>query len=127
MSCHDIWVVQRNRPQRRGAAHGTWRSCADVPAGSAGIGGERDGVCAAAQGEPAGPQEQNLSPRLIGTLLHEPVWFGGVLAVFAGFLLQASAVTTAATQMKRLLRQDKQLVSRPIRLALGYWPTRTRR
>ena len=73
------------------------------------------------------PRKQNLSPRLIGTLLHEPVWFGGVLAVFAGFLLQASAVTTAATQMKRLLRQDKQLVSRPIRLALGYWPTRTRR
>jgi drug/metabolite transporter (DMT)-like permease len=38
------------------------------------------------------PRKQNLSPRLIWSLLHEPVWFGGVLAVFAGFLLQASAL-----------------------------------
>jgi protein-S-isoprenylcysteine O-methyltransferase Ste14 len=38
------------------------------------------------------PRDQNLSPRLIWSLLHEPVWFGGVLAVFAGFLLQASAL-----------------------------------
>jgi hypothetical protein len=38
------------------------------------------------------PRKQNLSPRLIWSLLHEPVWFGGVLAVCAGFLLQASAL-----------------------------------
>jgi drug/metabolite transporter (DMT)-like permease len=38
------------------------------------------------------PQRQNLSPRLIWTLAHEPVWFGGVLAVIAGFLLQATAL-----------------------------------
>jgi drug/metabolite transporter (DMT)-like permease len=38
------------------------------------------------------PRRQNLSPRLIWSLLHEPVWFGGVLAVSAGFLLQASAL-----------------------------------
>lgn len=38
------------------------------------------------------PRQQNLSLKLIGTLLHEPVWFGGVLAVTAGFLLQASAL-----------------------------------
>lgn len=38
------------------------------------------------------PQNQNLSPRLIASLVHEPVWFGGVLAVFAGFLLQATAL-----------------------------------
>jgi drug/metabolite transporter (DMT)-like permease len=38
------------------------------------------------------PQNQNLSPRLIWSLLHEPVWFGGVLAVTVGFLLQAAAL-----------------------------------
>ncbi|HWG02276.1 MAG TPA: DMT family transporter [Trebonia sp.] len=38
------------------------------------------------------PQGQNLSPRLIWSLLHEPVWFGGILAVTAGFLLQAAAL-----------------------------------
>jgi drug/metabolite transporter (DMT)-like permease len=38
------------------------------------------------------PRKQNLSPRLIWSLLHEPVWFGGVLAVCAGFLLQAAAL-----------------------------------
>jgi drug/metabolite transporter (DMT)-like permease len=38
------------------------------------------------------PRSQNLSPRLIWSLAHEPVWFGGVLAVFAGFLLQAAAL-----------------------------------
>lgn len=38
------------------------------------------------------PQGQNLSPRLLWSLLHEPVWFGGVLAVTIGFLLQASAL-----------------------------------
>lgn len=39
------------------------------------------------------PQRQNLSLKLIRTLLHEPVWFGGVLAVTAGFLLQATALS----------------------------------
>lgn len=38
------------------------------------------------------PQGENLSPRLIWSLLHEPVWFGGVLAVTIGFLLQAAAL-----------------------------------
>jgi drug/metabolite transporter (DMT)-like permease len=38
------------------------------------------------------PQGQNLSLRLIGSLLHRPVWFGGILAVIAGFLLQAAAL-----------------------------------
>jgi drug/metabolite transporter (DMT)-like permease len=40
------------------------------------------------------PQRQNLSPRLIWSLLHEPVWFGGVLAVTVGFLLQAAALSS---------------------------------
>ncbi|HUN35450.1 MAG TPA: DMT family transporter [Trebonia sp.] len=38
------------------------------------------------------PMGQNLSLRLIRSLLHEPVWFGGVLAVIVGFLLQAAAL-----------------------------------
>jgi drug/metabolite transporter (DMT)-like permease len=38
------------------------------------------------------PQSENLSWKLIRDLLHEPVWFGGVGAVFAGFLFQAAAL-----------------------------------
>jgi len=38
------------------------------------------------------PQGENLSLRLIGSLLHQPVWFGGILAVTVGFLLQAAAL-----------------------------------
>lgn len=38
------------------------------------------------------PQGENLSPRLIWSLLHQPVWFGGILAVTIGFLLQAVAL-----------------------------------
>lgn len=42
------------------------------------------------------PAADNLSLRLIWDLLHEPVWFGGVLAVIAGFLLQATALSRGA-------------------------------
>ena len=38
------------------------------------------------------PKRENLSWRLIRSLLHEPVWFGGILAVTVGFLLQATAL-----------------------------------
>jgi hypothetical protein len=38
------------------------------------------------------PRKQNLSPRLIWSLAHQPTWFGGVLAIFVGFLLQATAL-----------------------------------
>src|SRR5580658_7443000 len=38
------------------------------------------------------PKKQNLSPRLIWSLAHQPTWFGGVLAITAGFLLQAAAL-----------------------------------
>lgn len=38
------------------------------------------------------PKRENLSPRLVWSLLHEPVWFGGMLAVIVGFLLQAAAL-----------------------------------
>jgi drug/metabolite transporter (DMT)-like permease len=38
------------------------------------------------------PQGENLSLRLIRSLLRQPVWFGGILAVTVGFLLQAAAL-----------------------------------
>jgi drug/metabolite transporter (DMT)-like permease len=38
------------------------------------------------------PKRQNLSLKLLRSLLHEPVWFGGMLAVIVGFLLQATAL-----------------------------------
>ncbi len=38
------------------------------------------------------PAEENLTVRLVWHLLHRPVWFGGILAVIAGFLLQAVAL-----------------------------------
>lgn len=38
------------------------------------------------------PRKQNLSPRLIWSLAHQPAWFGGVFAITAGFLLQAAAL-----------------------------------
>jgi drug/metabolite transporter (DMT)-like permease len=40
------------------------------------------------------PQRENMSLRQIWTLLHQPIWFGGILAITAGFLLQASALGT---------------------------------
>lgn len=40
------------------------------------------------------PRNENLSWKLIWSLLHEPVWFGGVLMVIVGFLLQATALGT---------------------------------
>jgi drug/metabolite transporter (DMT)-like permease len=38
------------------------------------------------------PQGENLRVQLIWSLLHQPVWFGGILAVTVGFLLQAGAL-----------------------------------
>ena len=38
------------------------------------------------------PRSQNLSWRLIWSLVHQPVWFGGILAICIGFLLQATAL-----------------------------------
>jgi drug/metabolite transporter (DMT)-like permease len=40
------------------------------------------------------PQNENMSLRQIWTLLHQPVWFGGIAAITVGFLLQASALGT---------------------------------
>lgn len=38
------------------------------------------------------PQKENMSLRQIRDLLRQPVWFGGIAAITAGFLLQASAL-----------------------------------
>jgi drug/metabolite transporter (DMT)-like permease len=38
------------------------------------------------------PQDENMSARQIWVLLHQPVWFFGILAITAGFLLQATAL-----------------------------------
>jgi drug/metabolite transporter (DMT)-like permease len=38
------------------------------------------------------PQQDNMSWKLIRDLLHKPVWFGGILAITIGFLLQATAL-----------------------------------
>ncbi|HET6634898.1 MAG TPA: DMT family transporter [Streptomyces sp.] len=38
------------------------------------------------------PVSENLSLRLMWHLLHRPAWFGGILSVIAGFLLQAVAL-----------------------------------
>ncbi len=40
------------------------------------------------------PQSENMSLRQIWHLLQQPVWFGGIAAITAGFLLQASALGT---------------------------------
>jgi len=40
--------------------------------------------------------EDNLSLRLIGDLLRNPIWFAGILGVIAGFLLQAAALSNGA-------------------------------
>jgi drug/metabolite transporter (DMT)-like permease len=40
------------------------------------------------------PRKQNLSWKLIRSLARKPVWFGGILAITAGFLLQATALGT---------------------------------
>jgi drug/metabolite transporter (DMT)-like permease len=38
------------------------------------------------------PQDENMSLQQIKVLLHQPVWFFGILAITAGFLLQATAL-----------------------------------
>ena len=38
------------------------------------------------------PRQENLSWKLIWSLVHEPVWFGGILVIIVGFLLQATAL-----------------------------------
>lgn len=42
------------------------------------------------------PTADNLSWRLIVDLLHDPIWFLGIIGIIAGFLLQAAALSTGA-------------------------------
>ncbi|HUO37805.1 MAG TPA: DMT family transporter [Mycobacterium sp.] len=42
------------------------------------------------------PAAHNLSPRLILDLLHDRLWFLGILGIIAGFLLQAAALSVGA-------------------------------
>jgi hypothetical protein len=38
------------------------------------------------------PESESHNWRLVWSLLHRPIWFGGVAAIIAGFLLQAVAL-----------------------------------
>ena len=68
------------------------------------------------------PQRENMSLRQIWLLLHQPVWFGGILAIAAGFLLQASALGTG-----RLSVVEPVLVLElPFALLVGSWLFRQR-
>ncbi|HEY0933439.1 MAG TPA: DMT family transporter [Trebonia sp.] len=45
------------------------------------------------------PQRENMSLRQIWDLLHMPVWFGGIAAITAGFLLQATALGSGSLSL----------------------------
>lgn len=63
------------------------------------------------------PRSENLTLRLIWSLMHEPVWFGGILAIIAGFLLQASALSSG-----QLATVEPLLVAElPFTLILAAW------
>jgi drug/metabolite transporter (DMT)-like permease len=68
------------------------------------------------------PRKQNLSLRLIRSLLREPVWFGGVLAVFVGFLLQAAALSTGELAVV----EPVLVLELPATLILASWVFRSR-
>jgi drug/metabolite transporter (DMT)-like permease len=63
------------------------------------------------------PQSENLSWKLIRSLLHEPVWFGGVLMVTVGFLLQATALGTGQLAVV----QPILVLDLPATLILASW------
>jgi drug/metabolite transporter (DMT)-like permease len=68
------------------------------------------------------PRSQNLSLRLIWSLMHEPVWFGGILAIIAGFLLQAGALASG-----QLAAVEPILVAElPFTLIMAAWVFRQR-
>jgi drug/metabolite transporter (DMT)-like permease len=68
------------------------------------------------------PQRQNLSPKLIWSLAHQPVWFGGILAIIAGFLLQASALGSGELAVV----EPVLVLELPATLILASWVFRTR-
>jgi drug/metabolite transporter (DMT)-like permease len=68
------------------------------------------------------PRRENLSPRLVWSLLHRPVWFGGIVALTAGFLLQASALGTGQLS----LVEPVLVLELPVALVLSSWVFRQR-
>jgi drug/metabolite transporter (DMT)-like permease len=68
------------------------------------------------------PQRENMSLRQIAVLLHQPVWFGGILAITAGFLLQATAL--GAGQLS--LVEPVLVLELPFTLVLASWLLRQR-
>ncbi len=68
------------------------------------------------------PQKQNLSLRLIWSLFHEPVWFGGILALIAGFLLQATALSGGELAVV----EPVLVLELPATLILASWVFRSR-
>ena len=68
------------------------------------------------------PRKQNLSPRLIWSLAHQPTWFGGVLAITAGFLLQAAALGHGQLSVVEPLL----VLELPATLILASWVFRSR-
>jgi hypothetical protein len=48
------------------------------------------------------PQKENLSWKLIQSLLHQPVWYFGILAITVGFLLRCCGmISSRTTRMAR--------------------------
>lgn len=61
------------------------------------------------------PGSLGTSPKMIFGLIREPVWFGGVAAILAGFLLQAGALATGPI----VLVQPVLVVELPLTLLLA--------
>lgn len=68
------------------------------------------------------PRGENLSLRLIWSLLHQPVWFGGILAVTVGFLLQAVALGNGQLSVVEPIL----VLELPATLLLATWVFRSR-
>ena len=68
------------------------------------------------------PQSENMSLRQIEHLLHQPVWFGGILAITVGFLLQASALGTGQLSVV----EPVLVLELPFTLILASWLFRQR-
>jgi drug/metabolite transporter (DMT)-like permease len=66
--------------------------------------------------------QESLSLRLMRDLLRKPVWFGGIAAITAGFVLQASALGTGALAVVEPIL----VLELPFTLLLGSWVFRTR-
>jgi drug/metabolite transporter (DMT)-like permease len=68
------------------------------------------------------PQRENMSLRQVWLLLHQPLWFGGILAITAGFLLQATALGTGQLSVVEPIL----VLELPFTLVLAGWLFRQR-